>query len=244
MVSVIDVLKYALKDFFPKNHKSIDGVEYKSLTEQYSEWFNSKYYNGYWFINVDETNIPTVLGTVTRSVSGTVYMVRGSSRWYYGIVTYGFQENQKGKCTVYYDGNYSYNTSFIKTDNDCMLIALSSQINKDNVNRFVFNVDEVVEDRIKYTGIDSFVVDGEGIEELGYDEFNDLRDSYKLVNNVTILPNTNPTQSNENGDGSDVITGNVYDKGVLVTTVLEYSNGRGEYSSTYVHYNNGELNFV
>lgn len=232
MVSFIDILKYALTHFYPSSHRSVDGVEYKSLKETYKDWFNSKYYNGYWFINVEEEDIPTVLGTVERSVDDTVYMVYIDSRWYFGVLLKNFGENQTGKCTVYYDNGYAYNASFKRTDSDYVLVVLGSQVTRYNVNRFVFSADEVIVDRIKYNGVSNYVVDD--VVEVSYGEFLELKKRDSHDNNAFV----------DTGSGvDDGVIGTDYIGGVLVSSVLSYGNGRGEYNNLYVNYSDGVLTF-
>lgn len=218
MVSVIDILKYALTHFYPSSHRSVDGVEYKSLKETYKDWFNSKYINGYWFVNVEEKDIPPVLNTIDRSFGNTVYMVYNGTRWYFGFLMSNFDENQLGKCKVYYDDDYVYNASFKKHDTNYGFVALASQITNSNVNRFVFSVDEIVIDRVKFTGVTNFVVTD--IVEMGYSEFNELKRS-----------------------NASLPSGNDYTWGVLTSPVLSYSDGSGKYDNNYVQYDNGVLSF-
>ena len=218
MVSVVDILKYALTHFYPRSRKSVDGVEYKSLKETYKDWFNSKYVNGYWFINVEEKDIPPVLNTIDRSFGNTVYMVYNGTRWYFGFLMNNFDENQMGKCHVYYDNDYVYNASFKKHEDGYGLVALASQITNSNVNRFVFSADETVTNRVKFTGVNNFVVTD--IVEIGYSEFNELKRS-----------------------NAPLPSGNDYTWGVLTSPVFSYSNGSGKYDNNYVQYDKGVLNF-
>ena len=211
MVSVIDVLKYALTLFYPRSRKSVDGVEYKSLKENYKDWFNSKYVNGYWFINVEEKDIPPVLSTIDRSFGNTVYMVYNGTRWYFGFLMSNFDENQLGKCKVYYDDDYVYNASFKKHDTNYGFVALASQITNSNVNRFVFSVDEIVIDRVKFTGVNNFVVTD--IVEMGYSEFNELKRS-----------------------NASLPTGNSHINGVLTSPVLSYTEHNYYHTYHYHHY--------
>ena len=171
MVSVIDVLKYALKYFYPKKKITLDNVVYKSRRDYYKEWFNSQYLNGYWFIN--ESSIPSVLGTIHRDYGHNMYMVDNGARLYLGVKMINFKKGQKGHCKIFYSGDNVFNASFTFNDGYGVM-ALSKNITPTNVESFVFDTDEVLEDRILYSGVFKDVSKSH-IVEMSMDDFNILR---------------------------------------------------------------------
>lgn len=152
MSKLIEILKYALKDFFPTNSQELEGEYYPSKKEMYRNWLNSQYINGSWYIG-DELNPDDIVATLQKELKDGIYLVEGDGKYSLGFRVDHTSNNQMVKVEVVFDNDeqkYYYEDKPFEANKPYFLIHLNDEITPSNIKSITISSEEVVENYIKY----------------------------------------------------------------------------------------------
>lgn len=179
MVSLTNLLKQALKNHYPRNHKTINSEEYPSLTEKYNEWLTTTYVNGTYYFGEE---LPDSLGVINRKILKvfTIYNLdnTGENKYGIGVVVQGFKSDQILKLKLPDEDNdveFTYK-NYKVIDKEENISLYGELLSPHPVYTVELYCDELVDDYLTYTSVPSTIYTSTGVfipnlNYMGYDDF-------------------------------------------------------------------------
>ena len=166
-----NILKFALKNHYPKNHTVVDGEDYPSKTEKYQEWFSSTYANGIWYIGEE---LPDYFVEYTRKILKVFCLHYGGddkeNHYGIGVVVENFKPSQEMKLIINNDSEieYVFKNYKLVSNNTRYYGELLSPEPINNVQIFS---DEITEGHVKYKKIQPITYNSDEMNTMEYNEF-------------------------------------------------------------------------
>ena len=175
-----NILKFALQNFYPKNHMILDGKHYPSKLEKYEEWLDSTYANGGLYIGEE---LPVYFLEYNREILKvfSLYYEGTDKENHYGVgvVVENFKPSHEMKLMLNndYEVEYIFKNYVLLKDN---IRVYGELLSPEPINMCTISVDEIIEGHIKYSGISSTTYDFSEIERREYNEFIEHYDEIEL----------------------------------------------------------------
>ena len=205
MTIITNLLKIALKNHYPRNHKKIGNDEYSSLTEKYQEWFTSIYVNGSYYFG---ENVPTSISTLPREVQ-KVFLIKNpgsatENKYGVGVVVQGFKSNQVLKVRlpdIYPNTTFEYK-NYKTIDREESISIYGELLSPYPIRKMEIWADSTIDNHLTYSSIPSTIYkegiyDGEEyhVNTMDYESFmNHYTETMSRINYIWKSYNTSTNE--------------------------------------------------